>query len=180
MPTYQFVNYPREMLPGFIDHMRTIGTGLGGPDIFLDDPGLNFDHPNKPGSILPPNVRRDSLTPSVMQANYDNTRHDRKGGYRPLQNCSRLAVTGSGELPFSGHAPGHFQQVLEQMRQLPLQEVQPGIGCLLPESLSKCVGSGCWAKQWWRDQQSQAPTTKAMRAMMCIPVMPSGHRLVGA
>ena len=32
--TYQFVNYPREMLPGFIDHMRTIGTGLGGRTFF--------------------------------------------------------------------------------------------------------------------------------------------------
>lgn len=80
--TYQFVNYPREILAGFVDQLRSIGTGLGGPDVFLEDPGLNFDHPNKLKGVYhyyPQMSGLIPLTPSVMQANYDNTRHDGKG-----------------------------------------------------------------------------------------------------
>ena len=142
--TYQFVNYPREMLPGFIDHMRTIGTGLGGPDIFLDDPGLNFDHPNKAKGIYfyyPQMSGVIPLTPSVMQANYDNTRHDGKGR---IPTIAELLSFGRDRLRanylFWTRAPGHFQQVLEQMRQLPLQgSPAGGLDASCPKAYHGCV-----------------------------------------
>ncbi len=142
--TYQFVNYPREMLAGFIDHMRTIGTGLGGPDIFMDDPGLNFDHPNKPKGVYlyyPHMSGLIPLTPSVMQANYDNTRHDGKGR---VPTKGELLAFGRDRLRanylFWTRAPGHFQQVLEQMRQIPLQgNPAGGLDASCPKAYQGCL-----------------------------------------
>ena len=142
--TYQFVNYPREILPGFIEHMRTIGTGLGGPDIFLEDPGLNFDHPNKPKGIYsyyPQMSGLIPLTPSVMQANYDNTRHDGKGR---VPTVAELLAFGRDRLRanylFWTRAPGHFQQVLEQMQRIPLQgNPSGGLDAVCPKAYVSCV-----------------------------------------
>ncbi len=142
--TYQFVNYPREILAGFVDHMRTIGTGLGGPDIFLDDPGLNFDHPNKPKGIYlyyPQMSGLIPLTPSIMQANYDNTRHDGKGR---VPTIAELLAFGRDRLRanylFWTRAPGHFQQVLDQMRQLPLQgNSAGGLDASCPKAYASCI-----------------------------------------
>ena len=142
--TYQFVNYPREILAGFVDQMRTIGTGLGGPDIFLDDPGLNFDHPNKPKGVYfyyPQMSGLIPLTPSVMQANYDNTRHDGKGR---VPTIAELLAFGRDRLRanylFWTRAPGHFQQVLDQMRQLPLQgNSAGGLDVSCPKAYASCV-----------------------------------------
>ena len=142
--TYQFVNYPREILPGFIEHMRTIGTGLGGPDSFLDDPGLNFDHPNKPKGIYsyyPQMSGLIPLTPSVMQANYDNTRHDGKGR---VPTVAELLAFGRDRLRanylFWTRAPGHFQQVLEQMQRIPLQgNPSGGLDAVCPKAYVSCV-----------------------------------------
>lgn len=142
--TYQFVNYPREMLAGFIDHMRAIGTGLGGPDIFLDDPGLNFDHPNKPKGVYyyyPHMSGVIPLTPSVMQANYENTRHDGKGR---VPTIAELLSFGRDQLRanylFWTRAPGHLQQVLEQMRRIPLQgNPSGGLDATCPKAYQGCV-----------------------------------------
>lgn len=142
--TYQFVNYPREMLAGFVDHMRTIGTGLGGPDIFLDDPGLNFDHPNKPKGIYlyyPHMSGLIPLTPSVMQANYDNSRHDGKGR---VPTIAELHSFGRDRLRanylFWTRAPGHFQQVLDHLRQIPLQgNPAGGLDASCPKAYQGCV-----------------------------------------
>lgn len=38
--TFQFVNYPRRILPWFVDGLRGMGAGLGGPDVLPEDPGL--------------------------------------------------------------------------------------------------------------------------------------------
>ena len=142
--TYQFVNYPREILAGFVDHMRTIGTGLGGPDIFLDDPGLTFDHPNKPKGVYfyyPQMSGLIPLTPSVMQANYDNTRHDGKGR---VPTIAELLAFGRDRLRanylFWTRAPGHFQQVLEQMQRIPLQgNLAGGLDAACPKAYASCV-----------------------------------------
>lgn len=142
--TYQFVNYPREILPGFVDQLRTIGTGMGGPDIFMEDPGLNFDHPNKPKGVYlyyPHMSGLIPLTPSVMQANYDNTRYDGKGR---VPTIGELLAFGRDRLKanylFWTRAPGHFQQVLEQMRQIPLQgNLAGGLDASCPKAYQDCV-----------------------------------------
>lgn len=142
--TYQFVNYPREILPSFIDRMQTIGTALGGPDVFIDDPGLNFDRPNKPKGVYhfyAPLSGIVPLTPSVMQANYDNTRHDGKGR---VPTVPELLAFGRDRLRanylFWTRAPGHFRQVLEQMQQIPLQgNPAGGLAAACPKAYTSCV-----------------------------------------
>ena len=148
--TYQFVNYPREMLAGFVEDMRTIGTGLGGPDIFLGDPGLNFDRPNKPKGIYLYNPHMSGLiplTPSVMQANYDNTRHDGKGR---VPTIAELHSFGRDRLRanylFWTRAPGHLQQVLDHLRQIPLHSNPAGGGWMPP---ARRPIKGAWSRSYW-------------------------------
>jgi len=40
--TSQFTNYPRKILESFTTSLKKMGAALGGPDIFMDDPGLNM------------------------------------------------------------------------------------------------------------------------------------------
>lgn len=80
--TLQSVNHPRSILKSFTDRMKTIGTALSGPDIFLEDPAMNASetkntskgvyhyYPELSG-IVP-------IVPSVMQSNYAMTQHNKK------------------------------------------------------------------------------------------------------
>lgn len=75
--TIQFANYPRNKLDSLITSMRENGTSLGGPDIFVEDPGLNATgtkytadgvykyYPKLSGEV--------ALAPSVMSTNYRRT-----------------------------------------------------------------------------------------------------------
>ncbi|MEW5788603.1 MAG: glycoside hydrolase [Pseudomonadota bacterium] len=69
--TLQFVNYPRSILSHFIGAMGEAGIGLGGPDVFPDDPGLLKGaysyYPRMAGQI--------PLAPSVQHENYYTRRH---------------------------------------------------------------------------------------------------------
>ncbi|HEY9824249.1 MAG TPA: hypothetical protein V6D19_02295 [Stenomitos sp.] len=84
--TFQYLNYPRNILASFIEIFKQKGIALGNPDVFLDDPGLSF-----PGTkYSPPGVytyypKLSGTIPLVVQvenANYLNTRHDNTG-YQP-------------------------------------------------------------------------------------------------
>ena len=84
--TFQYLNYPRNLLGSFIDIFKQNGMALGNPDVFLDEAGLSF-----PGTkYSPPGVytyypKLAGTIPLVVQienANYLNTRHDNKG-YQP-------------------------------------------------------------------------------------------------
>lgn len=64
--TFQFVNFPRRILPFLVSGMRDIGVGLGGPDVFLDDPSLHegvYPYYGRLAGIVP-------LAPSVQHENY--------------------------------------------------------------------------------------------------------------
>lgn len=86
--TYQFVNYPRSVLRSFIEGLKNTGTSLGGPDIFLTDPGLTMQgNPNtsdgvysyypKLSGIVP-------LTPSIQHQDYATTNPNNPSlGYQP-------------------------------------------------------------------------------------------------
>ncbi|HAP38807.1 MAG TPA: glycoside hydrolase [Nitrospira sp.] len=142
--TYQFVNYPREMLPSFVGQMRTIGTALGGPDVFIDDPGLNFDRPNRPkgayhfyaplSGIVP-------LTPSVMQSNYDNTQHDGKGR---VPRVAELLAFARDRLRanyiFWTRAPNSYSKVIDAMNGLPAAAgPSGGLDSTCPKVYASCV-----------------------------------------
>ena len=121
--TYQFVNYPRNILPSLVGQMQTIGTGLGGPDVFIDEPGLNFDHPQKPKGVYhfyAPLSGIVPLTPSVMQSNYDNTRHDGQGRVPTIPELLAFAQDRlRANYIFWTRAPKHYPKVLELMNGLP-------------------------------------------------------------
>lgn len=72
---FQYANYPRDRLPSFISQLKQMGSGLGGPDVWLDDPGVNVTSGTYPGvysyytqlsGIVP-------LTPHIMLGNRKQT-----------------------------------------------------------------------------------------------------------
>lgn len=92
--TFQFTNYPRDLLPSFImganNSLKSMGVALGGPDTWLNDPGVH-----EPGNEnTPPGVYKYypqlsgilPLTPSVQSGNYKCSRADcnnSKGNFKP-------------------------------------------------------------------------------------------------
>ncbi len=70
--TMQFTNYPRDMLPGFVTGLRDMGAAMGGPDILLDDPGLNsgvYPYYEALAGLVP-------LGPSVQSEDYKARTHN--------------------------------------------------------------------------------------------------------
>jgi hypothetical protein len=64
--TMQFVNFPKDILPWFVAGLRDKGVGLGGPDVFLDDPSLNtgaYPYYTQLSGVVP-------LGPSVQHEDY--------------------------------------------------------------------------------------------------------------
>ena len=142
--TYQLVNYPREMLPSFVGQMRTIGTALGGPDVFIDDPGLNFDHPNQPKGIYhfyAPLSGIVPLTPSVMQSNYENTQHDGRGRVPTIGELFAFARDRlRANYIFWTRAPNYYPKVLEFMSGLSAADGQArGLNATCPKASASCV-----------------------------------------
>ncbi|MCW5800178.1 MAG: Glycoside hydrolase [Nitrospira sp.] len=142
--TYQFVNYPREILPSFVERMRTIGTALGGPDVFLDDPGLNFDHPNKPKGVYhfyAPLSGIVPLAPSVMQSNYDNTRHDGTGRVPTVAELLTFARDRlKANYIFWTRAPNSYSKVLDVMNGLSASTgLSGGLDATCPKAYASCA-----------------------------------------
>lgn len=86
--TYQFVNFPRSILKTFIEGLKIAGTSLGGPDIFLTDPGLTMQgNPNTPDGVYSYYPKLSGivpLTPSIQHQDYATTNHSKPSeGYQP-------------------------------------------------------------------------------------------------
>ncbi len=143
--TFQFTNYPRPILESFIENLSTMGTGLGGPDTFLEDPGLNYpgnqyspsgvySHYPKLSGIVP-------LTPSVMQTNYRNTKWDGTG-YEPsiLELLTFARDNLKANYIFWTRDPVYFPQVLEMLNWND-QKSDPagGLDPTCPSTYSSCV-----------------------------------------
>jgi len=94
--TTQFANSPAKRLPYLIPHFENMGTGLGGPDVYIEEeqylrqgtattsPGVYTYYPDLSG-IVP-------LTPSVMSDNYLHTQtadSSRQPTVNELLNFSR-------------------------------------------------------------------------------------------
>ncbi|MCE9550137.1 MAG: glycoside hydrolase [Betaproteobacteria bacterium] len=143
--TFQFTNYPRPILESFINNLSAMGTGLGGPDIFIEDPGLNhpgnkytpsgvYSHYPKLSGIIP-------LTPSVMQANYKNTKWDGTG-YKPtiLELLAFARDKLKANYIFWTRDPEYFPQVLEMLnRKDQTSDPAGGLDPTCPSAYSSCV-----------------------------------------
>lgn len=70
--TLQFTNYPKPILPEFVTGLKRRGSGLGGPDIYLDDADLLtgiYPHYALQAGQIP-------LAPSVQGENYKRRGYD--------------------------------------------------------------------------------------------------------
>lgn len=141
--TYQFTNYPRPMLKSFVNRLREIGTGLGGPDTFPDDPGLTVNKVNSPKGVYhhyPELSGIVPLTPSVMQTNYANTRNDKTGKTPTIEELLAFARDNlKANYIFWTRAPGHFPNVLQTLRNLPADDPAGGLSTVCPRAYHSCV-----------------------------------------
>lgn len=142
--TFQFTNYPRPMLQSFVGRLRTMGTALGGPDTFLDDPGLTFDKPSAPKGIYhyyPALSGIVPLTPSVMQSNYVNTRHDKMGRTPTIAELLSFARDRlKANYIFWTRAPDYYPQVLEMLNGLSAtSDPAGGLDPTCPKAYATCV-----------------------------------------
>lgn len=143
--TIQEVNYPNSILETFIAKLEKIGTTLSGPDIFLDEPGLNFKgtknsmkgvyhyYPNLSG-IVP-------LAPSIMQSNYANTRHNKTGRVPTIHDLLSFARDKlKANYIFWTREPNHYSRVLAILNE-PEQTRDPagGLSSICPKAYSSCI-----------------------------------------
>ncbi|SFE80303.1 glycoside hydrolase [Nitrosomonas sp. Nm166] len=140
--TFQFTNYPRPILESFIGKLEEMGTGLGGPDTFLEEPGLLF--PRKPHGVYhyyPKLSGIVPLTPSVMSGNYKNTRTD-GSGYKPT--VSELLAFARDKLKanyiFWTRNPDYYRKVLELLNMKAQKTtLSGGLDSTCPSAFSSCV-----------------------------------------
>jgi len=143
--TFQYLNYPRNILASFIDIFKQKGIALGNPDVFLDDPGLSF-----PGTkYSPPGVyihypKLAGTIPLVVQvehANYLNTRHDNTGH---VPTAGELLTFARDTLDvnylFWTRTPGFYPNVLELLNfSAQKNGVAGGLKSACPTTYSSCI-----------------------------------------
>ncbi len=142
---FQFLNYPRNLLPTFVNAFKVNGTALGNPDVFLEDPDLHFPgtkytypgvytyYPKLSGTI--------PLVVQVEDVNYLNTRHDNTG-YKPtvtqLLNFARDGL--HVNYLFWTRTPKYYPKVLELLN-FNAQKATPsgGLKSACPSAYPSCV-----------------------------------------
>lgn len=140
--TFQFTNYPRPILESFISSLQAMGAGLGGPDVFLEDAGLNYPlTPKGVYNYYPENSGVMPLTPSVMHGNYKSTKADGTG-YEPtiLELLSFARDTLKANYIFWHRDPDYYRKVLEALNQKN-QKTNPagGLDSTCPGIYTTCV-----------------------------------------
>ncbi|HLP81052.1 MAG TPA: glycoside hydrolase [Nitrosomonas sp.] len=143
--SFQFLNYPRDLLPTYINTFKQNGSALGNPDVFLEDPGLHFPGTQYayPGvyTYYPKLTGKIPLVVQVEKANYLNTRHD-NSGYRP--SVTQLLNFARDELQvnylFWTRTPNYYPKVLELLN-FKTQKANPsgGLKAACPSVYPSCV-----------------------------------------
>ena len=139
--TYQFTNYPRRILGPFIETLKETGTALGGPDIFMEEPGLLqrgkqkgvYHYYPELSGIVP-------LTPSVQHQNYKSTRWDGKG-YEPdiSELMSFARDTLKANYLFWTRDPKYYSRVLQKLKTLDSSDPAGGLDSNCPKASSSCI-----------------------------------------
>ncbi len=140
--TFQFTNYPRPILESFIGGLQAMGSGLGGPDVFLEDQGLNYPYtPKGVYNYYPENSGIIPLTPSVMHGNYKSTKADGTG-YEPtiMELLTFARDTLKANYIFWHRDPDYYLKVLETLNQNS-QKLNPagGLNSTCPGVYTSCV-----------------------------------------
>lgn len=140
--TFQFTNYPRPILQSFIGGLQAMGAGLGGPDVFIEDRGLNYPLlPKGVYNYYPENSGIMPLTPSVMHGNYKSTKAD-GSGYEPtiMELLTFARDTLKANYIFWHRDPDYYHKVLETLNQKN-QKTNPagGLNTACPGVYASCV-----------------------------------------
>ncbi len=140
--TYQFVNYPRPVLESLVGQLKDMGTALGGPDVFLEEPGLLYSkvpkgiyhyYPDLSGAV--------PLMPSVQHKNYVTTKWN-MDGYEP--SVSELFTFARDTLKanymFWTRDPDYYWKVLQLLNKSQ-QKTAPagGLGASCPTAYVRCI-----------------------------------------
>ncbi|WP_394808852.1 glycoside hydrolase [Nitrosomonas sp.] len=143
--TFQFANHPRSFLPLLVGELKGMGSALGCPDVFIEDPGLNFLGSKwSPQGIYPYYPENSGLMPLVIQvegSNYENTRWDNTG-YQPtvseLLNFARYQL--KVNYIFWVRDLDHYPKVLEVLS-WSKQNSTPsgGLRSACPENYTTCI-----------------------------------------
>jgi len=139
--TYQFTNYPRRILGPFIETLKETGTALGGPDIFMEEPGLlQREKPKGVYQYYPELAGIVPLAPSVQHQNYQSTRWD-GAGYEP--DVSELLAFARDRLRanylFWTRDPKYYSKVLQMLNKLDLSDSAGGLDSSCPKAYSSCT-----------------------------------------
>lgn len=143
--TFQFTNYPRQVVAPFVNQLKATGGALGCPDVFIDEPGLLFkgtaDSPPGVYTHYPKNANAMPLTIQIEKSNYENTRHDGTGT-KPTVN--ELLVFAREKLHvnyiFWTRSPGYYNNVLEMLSQkAQTSNAAGGLNPTCPNSYDSCI-----------------------------------------
>jgi len=152
--TFQFTNYPKEILPWFImgatDSLKSMGVGLGGPDVWLNDPGVNYPGSkyNLPGvyTYYPKLSGIVPLTPSVQSGDYKCSRADcnnSKGNFVPtvrqLLDFARDKLK-ANYLFWTRVTPTKYKEVINMIKNLDTKN-DPAVKLIktCPSMLAPCI-----------------------------------------
>jgi len=143
--TFQFANHPRPLLTSLVGELKGMKSALGCPDVFIEDPGLNFpgDQWSPPGvyEYYSENSGLMPLTVQVEGSNYEDTRWDGTG-YKPtvLELLSFARNTLKVNYIFWVRDLNYYQKVLEVLNQKQ-QNSNPsgGLRSTCPENYTACI-----------------------------------------
>ncbi len=143
--TFQYLNFPRNIIAPYVDSFKNTGTALGCPDVFLEEPGLLFKGTqNSPAGVYSYYPKLSGTLPLVVQAehaNYLNTKWD-NSGYKPtvsqLLNFARDTL--DVNYIFWVRIPGYYPKVLEMLN-FTAQKSTPtgGLKAACPTVYPSCV-----------------------------------------
>lgn len=143
--TFQFVNYPRAILETYVDKLQAMGSALGAPDVFPDEPGLNY-----PGTLTSPRgiytyyPERSGLMPLAIQIekpNYLNTRVDGTGHQPTIGELLSFARDNlKVNYLFWTRTPEFYTKVLNVMK-APNQKsnIYGGLSGACPANYTSCI-----------------------------------------
>ena len=141
--TIQLTNYPVKKLGLLTSRFKTMGTGLGGPDVFVNDRGLN--RPDGVYSYYPKLAGIVPLAPMVAAGNYIAARHGGSADEAPridqLYDFARDRL--KANYIFWARPPdrsSYFPQVLDILNQPELRaDPAGGLSKACPSVFASCV-----------------------------------------
>ncbi len=143
--TFQFLNYPPNQVEDFITGgkgLHSFGGGLGGPDVWLEDKGVNgpgrvYSYYDKVRHELP-------LLPSIMPGNFNYKQHQKIGSppsFGELYNFARNNLNANylfwSRVSAVGDR-GHYTDVLRFLKNVVPQTAAGGLDTYCPDKYLNC------------------------------------------